>query len=886
MPLRLIGIRHHSPACAQLVAHAIAQDRPAAVLIEGPSDFNPRLHELLLPHRLPVALYSYAHHAGGAAQCWFPLVDHSPEWVALQRGHASGAQVRFIDLPHWQTRALPEHERHHALTAEGRLAPSRYRRAHTALAERLHIDGDHALWDHLFEAAQDADFAALETRLALYFAELRGNPARHGSAQDDAREAHMARWIAWAMQRFAGQPVLVVCGGWHKAALEALWPPLQQPHEPDSADPPSDGTAGAYVVPYENRQLEALSGYAAGLQSPLYYQWLADHGAPEAAARACRAVVQRLRQRQVPVSTADVLAFHATLTALARLRGHAAPLRHDVLDAAQSAFVKEALSQPAPWGRRALLGAQDHPVLREALLALTGNASGALADGTPLPPLVADVQARLAACGLPCPPVNETRLLDRRRPEDTPAAHTLWQLQLIGAEGIQLKDLKAPSASRHLREQLWFEEHWKLTQHPRWLPSLIEASAHGASLGTAARACLLARLSPAPTYLPDGTLQAPPPPSADELSRALTDAIRAGFFDLGDELARALAARIPAVHDHGELAHAAQTLLDVALAGFWGQDTRPVLHQALAAIATRLLWLLEGLDLTPPNTPGTPPSAAQAPATLQADVAAVRVLDGLLRLALPGDALLDEAFTLGSLLRWARQPAKPPALRGAATGLAHAQAHRYAAGEGLQAGELIALARAVPPRTELGDWLYGLFALTRSVMHDNPAPVSRHPSNAGVRTALAARGGVAALANADSIGGDQRLATDADDGTATRHSRGDATLTQAMHAALQNMDDEDFLVALPALRSAFSWFPPRERGRIAAQVAALLGLTSPEQAALRQRLTQLPQGEALYLQARQIEAQALAWASECGLLDWLSDDAADASNSPLGQSST
>ncbi|MDO5626276.1 MAG: tRNA adenosine(34) deaminase TadA [Pseudomonadota bacterium] len=54
--------------------------------------------------------------------------------------------------------------------------------------------------------------------------------------------------------------------------------------------------------------------------------------------------------------------------------------------------------------------------------------------------------------------------------------------------------------------------------------------------------------------------------------------------------------------------------------------------------------------------------------------------------------------------------------------------------------------------------------------------VPRHASNVGVRTALAARGGVAALANTDSIGGDQRLATSADDGTAIRHWRRDATL--------------------------------------------------------------------------------------------------------------
>ncbi|HBT29026.1 MAG TPA: hypothetical protein DEA76_04455, partial [Erwinia persicina] len=55
----IIGIRHHSPACARLVRDSVEQLRPAWVLIEGPADFTPRLGELRLPHTLPVAIYSY-----------------------------------------------------------------------------------------------------------------------------------------------------------------------------------------------------------------------------------------------------------------------------------------------------------------------------------------------------------------------------------------------------------------------------------------------------------------------------------------------------------------------------------------------------------------------------------------------------------------------------------------------------------------------------------------------------------------------------------------------------------------------------------------------------------------------------------------------------------
>jgi hypothetical protein len=51
-------VRHHRPAAARAVRDWIGANRPAAVLIEGPSDFNDRLDELALAHELPIAIYS------------------------------------------------------------------------------------------------------------------------------------------------------------------------------------------------------------------------------------------------------------------------------------------------------------------------------------------------------------------------------------------------------------------------------------------------------------------------------------------------------------------------------------------------------------------------------------------------------------------------------------------------------------------------------------------------------------------------------------------------------------------------------------------------------------------------------------------------------------
>ncbi len=100
----IVGIRHHSPACARLVKSLIESQRPRYVLIEGPADFNDRVDELFLAHQLPVAIYSYCQYQDGAAPgrgAWTPFAEFSPEWQALQADRRIQAQTYFIDLPCW-----------------------------------------------------------------------------------------------------------------------------------------------------------------------------------------------------------------------------------------------------------------------------------------------------------------------------------------------------------------------------------------------------------------------------------------------------------------------------------------------------------------------------------------------------------------------------------------------------------------------------------------------------------------------------------------------------------------------------------------------------------------------------------------------------------------
>src|SRR5690606_3108812 len=114
------------------------------------------------------------------------------------------------------------------------------------------------------------------------------------------------------------------------------WPamPADEPELP--APPQEEGAAvrfGSYLVPYTFKRLDAFAGYASGMPSPAWYQWLWEHGAEGAARCALQHVMRRLREKKLAASTADLMAVHLRAQGLARLRGHGRPLRSDWLDA-------------------------------------------------------------------------------------------------------------------------------------------------------------------------------------------------------------------------------------------------------------------------------------------------------------------------------------------------------------------------------------------------------------------------------------------------------------------------------------------------------------------------------------------------------------------------
>jgi hypothetical protein len=144
------------------------------------------------------------------------------------------------------------------------------------------------------------------------------------------------------------------------------------------------------------------------------------------------------------------------------------------------------------------------------------------------------------------------------------------------------------------------------------------------------------------------------------------------------------------------------------------------------------------------------------------------------------DAIVHAGETVGAdpgsavevMTRIAADRTAPPDLRGAAFGFTWSL--------GNQSGDASAAVRSAFTPDIIGDWLSGLFALAREEV---------------------------------------------------LHADGVIDLLDDM---VDDMPEHDFMVALPALRQAFSWFPPREREAIAGLVLTRRGHEGSARDLLRQ----------------------------------------------------
>jgi hypothetical protein len=501
-------VRHHSPTAARLLRQLIYEIKPAAVLIEGPSDFNDRIDELFLPHQLPIAIYSYIHITDQIRRsAFYPFCVYSPEWQALQAAHQHSIPVKFIDLP-LSDRSVER-------TIENCYSDETLKRSDyiATICEKLGVEDFDAVWDILFEIDPNISIETYLERCHQFCYHLRASDPSI-SSHDLDREAYMAEQIQIAIDRYPGK-ILIITGGYHSSALlqslqslqsctgsasRALFSapqpaiPLPSPPLPSSPPPIAQGIA---LTPYTYDRLDHLTGYNAGMPNPGFYHTVWTHRQAASiiplvkppgtgiAHTLLHTITQALRTQNQTASTADLIAVQTLAQGLADLRGHTEIWRRDLIDGIIGGLVKEALNPHEP-----------HPFLRALYAIFRGTDRGSLAPGTPLPPLVQDIHQRLQDRNLF--PLAQSRSItldltpNAGISPDRPSSallHTLRILQIQGIQRTQGTDFTTRSDLTHIHET------WRLHWTPDFDASTIEASIYGSTLPEATIAKLQERAS-------------------------------------------------------------------------------------------------------------------------------------------------------------------------------------------------------------------------------------------------------------------------------------------------------------------------------------------------------------------------------------------------------
>lgn len=534
-------VRHHSPACSFHLQKVIDAYQPDCILIEGPENANDLIPDMVDPGtQAPFCIYySYRDKKGLIDEkaedyrCYYPFLDASPELVALREGKASGAVLRFMDLPYEEIliseqegKGLRGQEEKNSYNDDRYLTENAFLKG---VVERSGLRSFEEFWEHHFEMEGLCKETSEFLRDVLHYCVLSRANTDPATMREDgclAREAYMREQIARARREF--KKVLVVTGGFHVAGLVGpdawLWKSHQMTDEKAEAKQqgtnggsqaeereaiggdlfgtqvpegltislPSqklhsidDKDKGTYLMSYSMEAADLLNGYCSGMPHPMFYQRIwegmqqerADHAEiyRQTILQFLVEVGKKVRQKEGYPSTFDEICAMTMCTNLALLRGKAFPGVYELWDAVLSNYVK---------GEYQLATDRPMRVLRERL---TGNRIGKLTENAKLPPLCGDFErvCHTYRLDVHASTKKELTLSPFAKKRHREISAFLHRMDFLGT-GFALRK-KGPNL-RLRKDRNLIREIWEYHYQPKVTSVLIESAMYGGTIEEACRA--------------------------------------------------------------------------------------------------------------------------------------------------------------------------------------------------------------------------------------------------------------------------------------------------------------------------------------------------------------------------------------------------------------
>lgn len=479
--LLFLGIRHHGPGCARSVVEALEAFGPDIVLIEGPPEGDALLSLAKEPDlKPPVSLLVYQPTETSNAS-YYPFVEFSPEWQAIQFTVDREIPAKFIDLSLGVRSQLEKKEDVERTEDDSQVSEEPIEEGEAVFDQELDeetlllrldplglvarcagfADGER-WWEQQVEQRSDSSemFEAItELMTALREeAEAKGQIAE----SDLLREACMREHIRGAVREYG--KIAVVCGAWHVPALVNLGKAtadkkLLKGHKKVKMQ--------ATWVPWTFNRMTYSSGYGAGIESPGYYQHLWEHGNKQDSSdftiRWMTRLASLLREEGLDASTASVIEAVRLAETTASLRGRALPGLGEMNESCQ-----------------AVLCFGDHAPLKLIHQKLIiGERMGRIPKAAPSVALQEDLERLQKKLRIKPEASDRVLDLDLRKENDLQRSYLFHRLTLLNIPWA-----KSERATK--RSKGTFHEFWRLRWEPEFSIKMIEASVFGNTVETAA----------------------------------------------------------------------------------------------------------------------------------------------------------------------------------------------------------------------------------------------------------------------------------------------------------------------------------------------------------------------------------------------------------------
>ena len=331
------GIRHLSPAGAYYLRGFLDEKKPKLVLVEGPSDFEDLLSDMVRKEtKPPIAVLAYTKEAP-VRTILYPFAEYSPEYQAIQWCHNHHVTCRFIDLPSETFLAIPECGMQESEGEECRM------NVYEQLDQQSGEDGHDTFWERVMEQAGSME--AYHMGANSFGANIRSLTAGRENdwAETVLREAYMRQQIKKAVDSgIEPENIVVVTGSYHVEGLKS-W----QEADEDLSKMPKVG-ANHTLMPYSYYRLSTRAGYGAGNKAPAYYALLWEGLKKGEPMYAVYSYLIRLakyqREKGNPISSASVIEAVRLAMSLASLRGGTIASLRDLRDAAQTCIGEGSVS--------------------------------------------------------------------------------------------------------------------------------------------------------------------------------------------------------------------------------------------------------------------------------------------------------------------------------------------------------------------------------------------------------------------------------------------------------------------------------------------------------------------------------------------------------------